>query len=181
MNMKHLLLAMGSILCLIATFAQAEEVLINKQMKTAMNKFNKQFVAWKTIDYSPTIQKNSIEEHRSPYILNLNINDDNKSDLILDGHDNNNNLLICLLSTSKGYNVILIRQIGLINPKKVESINDGVKEIGLNYYLWSNQKRTGFTLAYPQQSDIDDNLLSDGAIIDYIFKSGEFHESYQTL
>ena len=43
------------------------------------------------------------------------------------------------------------------------------------------KKRTGFTLAFPQQSDSKGNLLKDGAMIDYIFKNGTFHETYQTL
>jgi len=178
---KCILLSMASILCLSATFAQAEEVVVNNQMKTALKKFNNKFVIWETIDYSPTIQKYAIEEHRTPYALNLDVNGDKNSDLVLDGHDDKNNLLICLLSTSKGYDVILLRQNEMNNPKELESMNDGVKEMGFNYYLWPNKPRTGFTLAYPQQSDINGNLLDDGAVIEYIFKDGEFQESYQTL
>jgi hypothetical protein len=178
---KCILLTMASILCLSAIHAQAEEVVVNKQMKDALAKFNSNFVIWTSIDYSPTMQKYAIEERRVPYALNLDVNGDNKSELILDGHDDKYSLLICLLSNSKGYDVIVLRQNEMNDPKEIESMNDGVKEIGLNYYLWPNKTRTGFTLAYPQQSDINGNLLVDGDVTEYTFKDGEFHESYQTL
>jgi hypothetical protein len=38
-----------------------------------------------------------------------------------------------------------------------------------------------FTKAYPQQSDVNGNLLKDGAMIDYVYEDGKFKESYQTL
>ncbi len=200
----------------IAIVTHAEEVVINKKMEAALKKFNPQFVVWEAKDYSATIQKDSVENNRHPYSIVLDANEDKKDDLVLDGHDNKNNLLICLLPTPKGYDVIvipipteklplserkdsisvfrtvdtygrlfygigIIRRIDLLNPKEIEVFNDGVKEMGLNYYLWPNKKGTGFTLAYPQQSDSEGNLLNDGAMIDYIFKDGRFHESCQTL
>ncbi len=178
---KRMVFTISLIFFSIAIVTHAEEVVINKKMEAALKKFNPQFVVWEAKDYSATIQKDSVENNRHPYSIVLDANEDKKDDLVLDGHDNKNNLLICLLPTPKGYDVIVIRRIDLLNPKELEVFNDGVKEMGLNYYLWPNKKGTGFTLAYPQQSDSEGNLLNDGAMIDYIFKDGRFHESCQTL
>ncbi|MBI5578468.1 MAG: hypothetical protein HY895_04875 [Deltaproteobacteria bacterium] len=178
---RCLFLTAVSIFFSIAFTTHAEEAVINKKMVAALKKYNPRFVAWKTGDYTPTIQKDSIEKKRYPYALILDVNGDKKNDLILDGHDDKNSLLICLISTPKGYGVIVLRQIDLLNPEKLENMNDGNKETGLNYYLWPNKEGTGFTLAYPQQTDTKGNLLNDGAMIDYLFKDGEFQESYQTL
>ncbi len=165
----------------MALITHAEEKVISKKMADALKKFNPQFVAWKTQDYSHTIQKDAAEQKRHPYAINLDFNSDAKNDLIIDGHDDQQNILLCLLSNSKGYDVIVIRESDLINPKEIESWNDGKKEMGLNYYLWAYNKGKGFTLAYPQQSDSKSNLLNDGVMIDYNFKDGKFDETHQTL
>jgi hypothetical protein len=176
---KWLPLTLGFFLFSVFTFA--EEGIIDKKMKAALRESNPQFATWGTQDYSPTVQRDALERNRPPYALILDVNEDKKNDVVLDGHDKENNLLICLLSSTKGYEVIIIRRTALLNPKELENLNDGVKEMGLNYFLWPIKKGTGFTLAYPQQSDSDGHLLNDVAMIDYIFKDGEFHESYQTL
>ncbi len=170
-----------SICCVMASTTFAKELIINKKMSTTLKKFNPQFVAWETQDYTPTVQKDAVGKKRHPYALNLDVNGDKKSDLILNGHDDQHNILLCLLSNPKGYDVVVIREHDLMEPKEIENWNDGEKEIGLNYYLWPHKKGTGFTLAYPQQIDSEGNLLKDGAMIDYIFKDGKFHEIYQIL
>jgi hypothetical protein len=180
-NRKLLFLVFGVLICVFTIDTYMEELVLNKMMKTALKKFNPQFDVWETSDYSLTIQKAAVENNRNPYYLLVDVNEDQKDDLILDGHDNKNNLLICLLSTPKGYDVVVIRKIYLAIPKELDVYNDGIKEMGLNYFLWPNHIRTGFTLAYPQHSDSEGNLLVDGAMIDYVFKDGKFHESYQTL
>lgn len=176
---KTILTTFGSIFCLMAGFTQAGEVVINKEMEAALRQFNPRFVVWETSDYAATIQKGALRDNREPYALILDVNGDRTSDLVLDGHDDKNSLLICLLSTPKGYDVVVIRQIDLRHPKEIVNFNDGVKEMGLNYYLWPNKQGTGFTLAYPQQSDSEGKLLKDGAIYDYTFENGKFHENYQ--
>ena len=150
-------------------------------MAAALKKFNPQFVSWKSQDYSPTIQKNATKNKRRPHALELDVNAAGKIDLILDGHDDKKSILLCLVSKSEGYDVVVIRERDLLNPNELENWKDGDKEIGLNYYLWPHKKGTGFTVAYPQQSDSEGNLLQDGVMIDYVFKDGEFQENYQIL
>ena len=158
-----------------------EEFVINRNMSAALSKFNPKFVSWKTSDYTVKIQNDATENKRHPYALELNLNDDNKNDIILDGHDDQQSIILCLLSNPSGYVVVVIKESKLWIPGELENWNDGKKEIGLNYYLWPYKNGKGFTLAYPQQTDPNGNLLNDGAIVDYTFKNGKFNESYQTL
>lgn len=178
---KSSFLILVTICCAMISFLHAEEGVINRQMAAILKNCYPKFMVWRTQDYTSTVQQDAVRKRRLPYALELDVNGDRKIDLILDGHDDQQNVLLCLLSKSYGYNGVVIRTGNLVDPKKLENSNDGKKEIGLNYYLWPNKKRTGFTLAFPQQSDSEGNLLKDGAMIDYIFKNGAFHESYQTL
>lgn len=178
---KFLLFTSAFLFCSIVSFAHAEEKLMNDKMSLALKKFNPRFETWKPTDYSPVVQKDAIENKRLPYALILDINKDKKSDIILDGHDDKNTLIIGILSNSKGYNVIVIRQGDLLVPQKLEHWSEGKKEYGLNYYLWPNTEGTGFTLAYPQVVDINGELSGDGAMVEYIFKDGKFEEHVETL
>ena len=165
----------------IVSFACAEKALLNDKMSLALKTFNPRFEAWKPDDYLPAIQQSAIEKKHLPYALILDVNKDKKNDIVLDGHDDKNNLLICLLSNPKGYSVITIDKNDLTNPQTLEHWNDGKKEFGLNYYLWPNNDGTGFTLAYPQEVDAEGGLSEDGAMVELNFKDGKFHETVETL
>ena len=165
----------------LSSLTHAEDKVVNNQMEAALKTFNPKFVPWKTSDYTTTVQRDAVEHKRRAYALGLDLNGDQEEDLILDGHDDQHNILVCLLSSPNGYDVVVIREMDLPDPKKLENRNDGRNEIGLNYYLWPHKNGKGFTLAYPQQSDSEGRLLRDGAMIDYTFVNGQFHESYQTL
>ena len=97
---KVSLLILASICCAMACILHAEEVAINKEMAAALKKFNPQFVSWENRDYSPTIQKHATKNARLPYGLELDVNADGKIDLILDGHDDKQSILLSLLSKS---------------------------------------------------------------------------------
>ena len=165
----------------IVSFACSEKTLLNDEMSLALKTFNPRFEAWKPDDYLPAIQQSASEKKRLPYALILDVNKDKKNDIILDGHDDKNNLLLCLLSNSKGYSVITIDKKDLLNPKTLEHWNDRKKEFGLNYYLWPKDDGTGFTLAYPQEVDAEGELSEDGAMVELNFKDGKFHETVEVL
>jgi hypothetical protein len=181
MNRKRLLLIFVTSLCAIANASFAEDIVINNEMQAALKKFNPAFAAWNTHDYSLKIQADARENKRQPYAVNLDFNKDGEGDLVLDGHDGKKDILLCLLSKSGGYDVVVLREKDLSDPEKIVNVNDGKKDIGLNYFLWPNDGGTGFTLAIPQQSDPEGKLISDGMMIDYIYKDGTFQESEQVL
>jgi hypothetical protein len=168
-------------LCFPALAVKAEGLKLNKELVSVLNDFNPSFKIWESKDYSKTIQKNAEEKKTHPYYLSFDVNSDGKPDLVLDGRDGENNILLCLVSGPKGYKVEVLRISELVEPAKLEAWNDGIKEEGLNYYMWPASDGRGFTLGYPQQSNDNINILIDGEMIDYIFKDGEFSEFYQTL
>ena len=147
---------------------------LGDEITDALEAFNPQFKARTPQDYSPTIQADAGKNDRQPCMLRIDVNRDGVADVILDGHDDRHNLLLGLLSSPDGFDVVVIRESNLVVPGDVESWNDGVKESGLNYYLWPHPSGTGFTLAYPQQSDSEGALLKDGFVIDYTFSDGAF-------
>jgi hypothetical protein len=58
---------------------------------------------------------------------------------------------------------------------------EGKKEYGLVYYLWTLEHRKGtkernqvFMVAYPQQTTIDGELVTEGYIIEYGYSNGKF-------
>lgn len=154
---------------------------LDERMTAALEAFNPRFQIRTTEDYSPKIRKDAVNNERRPFMLRLDANRDGADDLILDGHDDRQNILLCLLSGTTGYEVLVVREGRLLVPGEVESWNDGVKETGLNYFLWSHRAGGGFTLAYPQQSDPAGKLLRDGFMIDYAFEDGAFTEKSQVL
>ena len=178
---KSLLFTSVSIFFLIVTFACTEQKLLNDQMSLALKKFNPRFEAWKPADYAPAIQKSAIEDKRLPYALILDLNKDKKNDLILDGHDDKNNLLIGILSNPEGYSVIVIFETELVSPKELVHWDSGKKQFGLNYYLWPNAEGPGFTLGYPQEEDAKGELAGDAGMGEYIFKNGKFDLTVEAL
>jgi hypothetical protein len=154
---------------------------INEVMLSALKQFNHRFVTWSAQDFTPTIQRDAVNNIRQPYSLSVDFNRDGKGDLILDGHDDTSGLLLCVLSKGQGYDVVVVRRTELFKPGELKNINDGRKEVGLNYYLWPIKDNGGFTVAYPQQSGLDGKLLNDGAVIDFKFKDGKFVENKRTL
>ena len=95
---KFLFLVLGVLICLFTINTYAEELVLNKMMKTALKKFNPNFVVWETSDYSLSIQKDAVENNREPYSLLLDVNKDQKDDLIPFGVDNKHIRRLFLLS-----------------------------------------------------------------------------------
>lgn len=174
----------------IIKYIHGEYILnLPSKMESALTKFNPSFIHWKTKDYTSKILSDIKKEdipYRAPFALIVDVNKDGKPDVILDGHDNNKAMLICILSGQTEYNVLLIDEYPKSPPNEIANYNDGKREYGLNYYLWINEQNKDndtaiFTKAIPQQSDAKGNLLNDGAMIDYFFRDGDFIKEKQIL
>lgn len=181
MNKYFLTFSLLTFLYLSSLAVKAEELILTDEMVDTLNDYNVSFKVWESKDYSHTIQNSAKAKNRQPFYLSLDVNEDSKPDLILDGRDDKHNILVCLISGPKAYKVEVLRVSELVEPAKHEVWNDGAKEKGLNYYLWPSNDGSGFTLAYPQQSDANGDLLIDGEMVEYIFSQGVFSESYQII
>lgn len=161
----------------------AEKLVMPMAMQTALTKWNPKFKHWETRDYSKKIRDGLAEtkETRAAFALILDVNGDKITDLILDGRDDSRSFLIGVISMQSGYSVQIIREYSLVDPRELENWNDGVKDMGLNYFLTPAGNKTIFTIAYPQQSDAEGKLLNDGSLSEYSFENGKFHENYEPL
>ncbi|MGE5812195.1 MAG: hypothetical protein ACM339_11875 [Ignavibacteria bacterium] len=163
-----------------------------ENMRFALKNFNPDFEQWKTEDYTSAVLKDVKDDgnpNRTPFALIVDANQDNIPDVIIDGHDKKNSLLICLISDREGFKVISIEKNSFCIPSEIINFNDGKKETGLNYFLWPAEQETLsdssgffiFTLGFPQQTNGDGELLNDGGIIDYYFENGSFRAEREIL
>jgi hypothetical protein len=154
-------------------------------MKSALSKFNPDFEEWKTKDYTSAVLEDVKKDgnpKRAPFAIIIDANRDDIPDIVIDGHDKNNSLLICILSDKENFEVLVIEKNAFCIPSEIESFFDGKKQTGLNYFLWPSELdgisdssvSYIFTLGFPQQTNADAALLNDGGIIDYYFENGSF-------
>jgi hypothetical protein len=159
-------------------------IFLPEKMKEAVNKFNPNFKVWRVEDYAPAIANNIQYKDQlliAPFALIVDANKDGVLDVILDGHDNQKAIMICVVSSKGSYRVVSIveRESELVEPKTIKHVFDGKEELGLGYYLAEGHGKIVFQVINPQQSDAKGELLSDGGIFEYSYKNGKFVESVQ--
>jgi len=159
------------------------ELIESEAITAALQTAYPDFVAWKTTDYSPSLVQGLLQDgaHSAPFAFVMDINQDNIKDLVIDGVIGNKTALLAVLSSpEEGYRVVSIAPPQkMTDPQKINSMVDGEVEQGLSYLLWpnSNPHRATdliFTLAFPQETNEQGELLSDGGVMDYHFKDGRF-------
>lgn len=157
------------------------ELKLPAALNKALASFNPRFQPWVATDYAPEVRHGGHQErlkNRAPFALVTDVNGDGNDDLIVDGHDQQQSLLLGVVSQGSGYGVSIIRAAEIVDPQSLESQFSGKKERGFAYYLWLPENRSPaspiFTLAWPQQSNASGELLNDGGTVDYYFKAGHF-------
>lgn len=150
-------------------------------MRKALDGYAPGFATWKTGDYTPAVRKDAADRKAVPWALELDVNKDGKTDLLLDGHDRARSLRLCLVSKGAAYVVVPVDSVELAVPSTLVSYDEGKKAVGLSYFLWPMEDRRGFTLGIPQTSDAKGELLSDGSSTQYRYVKGRFEASSQVL
>jgi len=159
-------------------------------MEAAVERFKPLFRAWESGDYTATVRnivRCAANPRQAPFALIIDANKDGISDVILDGHDDRNSLLICLLSQARGYEVVVLSRRDLGVPRDMVNFHDGKKEYGLDYYLadsivwcsnggFDNDRTFVFQIVFPQQSGAKGELPNNGGSISYYFMNGTFRE-----
>jgi hypothetical protein len=157
-------------------------------MQSALQRFNPGFKTWKTADYAISVREDFADEpphSRAPFALILDANKDGKPDVILDGHDDRNSLLLCLLSHELDYIVEILDSTDLRVPGQTVDYKNGVKDTGLCYIFsstcrWTSAKNFDpnnsfvFQIVIPQRTDSAGKLINDGGSISYYFEKGKF-------
>lgn len=160
-------------------------LLLTTEMESALDAYNPEFKAWTTSDYTKSILEGLKfeSETSAPFAFVVDINGDNKRDVIIDGFNGKSPEIIVILSDGEDYKVTQVASLHTYSdPKLIKSFNDGVVEQGLNYLLWPNknpdtQNVILFSVITPQETDIKGELLSDGSIVEFRFFEGEFISS----
>ena len=161
---------------------------LSGEMESALQRFKPGFKTWESADYSINAHKllrvDSLQL-RTPFALIIDANKDGKPDVILDGHDDSNCLLLCLLSNKEGYIVDVLHTSDLVVPSEIVSFEEGVKDSGLCYVFsstceWTTEehfdphKTFVFQIVYPQRADSAGHLAYDGGSVSYYFENGKF-------
>ena len=159
-------------------------IVLPPKMKKAIENFNPDFEMWKIEDYTPKVVNDDHQKdnpRKLPFALIVDANKDNIHDVILDGHDKKKALLIGVISENDEYRILLIDKRTLYNPRTIQNMFEGKKESGLVYYLWTlehrkeaKEKNEVFMVAYPQQTTVDGELVTEGYILEYRYSNGKF-------
>lgn len=162
------------------------KLILTEEMDNLLKSYNPQFKAWKTTDYTESIVESlkADGENSAPFAFIMDINKDDKNDVVIDGFNGEQPEIIAIMSNKDNYQV---KHIGSLqvhsDPKALETLNDGVVEHGLNYLLWPNKNTDTpdaniFSVITPQETNIKGELLSDGGLIDFRFEEGELVPYY---
>jgi hypothetical protein len=160
-------------------------IVLPPKMKKAIEAFNPDFKMWKTEDYTPKVVNDDPQKDnpkKLPFALIVDANKDNIPDVILDGHDKGNYLLIGVISQKNEYRVLLIDKKTLyFHPRTMENTFEGKNEYGLPYYLWTikdtketRENNAVFLVAYPQQTTADGTVIGEGGLIKFRYSNGKF-------
>ena len=161
-------------------------IVLPAKMKKAIESFNPDFEMWNTEDYTPKVVNDDPQKDnpkKLPFALIVDANKDNIPDVILDGHDEGNYLLIGVISEKDEYRVLLIDKKTLyFYPRKMENTFEGKDEYGLPYYLFTlegtkaaKENNAVFMIIYPQQTTTDGASINEVYFIEYRYSNGEFH------
>ena len=160
-------------------------IVLPPKMKKAIENFNPDFEMWKIEDYTPKVVNDDPQKDnpkKLPFALIVDANKDNIPDVILDGHDKGNYLLIGVISQKGEYRVLLIDKKTLyFHPRTMENTFEGKNEYGLLYYLWTikdtkeaRENNAVFLVAYPQQTTADGTVIGEGGLIEFSYSNGKF-------
>jgi len=109
---------------------------LGKEQRMAIRGYNPDFQIRRQADYLPSLLKQYPFSNRQlPFAVIGDFNGDGRNDVVLQGHDKTNELLIAVLSSSSGPSVMEIMKSALVDPK-TESYGMGDhNEYGLWVYL----------------------------------------------
>src|SRR5262245_48355189 len=160
-------------------------LVIPNEMQAAIDRIAPGFEPWRLADYLPRLLTGS-NPNEVPFAVILDINNDQVSDLVVDGCGRTNCLVLAILSNQSGYTAKVVRSEARFDPRTIQDCEGGRVARGLHRFLQPNLQRSAeapwvFTLYYAQVVNCQGQLLNDGAIVNYELINGEFVEHASPL
>lgn len=156
---------------------------IPEGMLAAIKKDFPDFRPFEEKDFNPTVRAGErFGGVEAPQALILDINSDKTFDLVVAGTDPEKLRVLAVLSTGAGYTASEIYGRPAEDPARVESLYAGKKEYGIDFGLWLDRNAPGFgglfTIAFPPQTDENNELLADTVmmfgLVDGRLEQGDF-------
>lgn len=154
--------------------------MLPEKMHEALDRYDANFEVWDIEDYLPTVAewyKFTTKQALSKVVGDFNW--DRKQDVVLQGHNDQHDLLICILSEGDGYRILEIKK-ELLSDPKTERYDD---DYGLWTYLAYIPKQTIKSPYEPAELRLEGDAFEwvyfGKAAVLYYYKDGQFH-TYQT-
>ncbi|HEY3377322.1 MAG TPA: hypothetical protein VGL77_07480 [Armatimonadota bacterium] len=143
------LLALSSLLGVLASPALAQTrpairlapdgthvLALPRAMMRALRGYDAHMVPWREQEYLPAVRtRYHFSTRQAPFAVIGDMNADGRLDVVLDGHNRQRNLSLCLLSRRRGYRVLLLSSSSLTDPKTEGYSMGDHTEYGLWDYL----------------------------------------------
>lgn len=126
-------------------------VFLPEAMNRTLHDYDPAFGIWKEGDFYPSVVRDyRFSEQQAPSAVIGDFNADGILDIVLDGHNKNSDLRICILSNGKSFGVVEISRSSLTDPKKEiirGPFSGDVLGSSLSYYLefepWGGKNTRG--------------------------------------
>ena len=169
----------------------AGKLVLPAAAKTALLSKWPGFVVWESSDYSKRSQQaaKDVKGVVGVSALIIDVNRDGRADVILDGHDAKESLLVGLVSDKERWTAKLIAKEELEDPKTVLDWDSGERDVGLSHWFvvsdapdqGTPEQNVFFSIAFPQRTDAKGELANHGAVVDVSFRKGEFYTDGRSL
>jgi len=154
-------------------------------MRNALHRFDCHFTIRRQRDYLPAIVKGyRFTSKQAPFAVIGDFNGDGSTDVIVQGHNRQADLTLCIMRHNRGYRVVRVQTGTLTDPKKEwYDVGTNEREYGMWIYLTVVSEHTIKSEFEPRllrlTTDAIELVYWEKASVIYYYRRGSFHQ-YQT-
>jgi hypothetical protein len=153
--------------------------------KEAIRAYNPDFQIRKEADYiSAAVKDYPFSDHQTPFAIIGDFNGDGKKDVVLQGHDKTNDLLVAVLSSNQDPQIIEIRRSDLTDPAS-NWIVVGRDDTEYGLWIYLTFVPNGNVYSYSSLEERTLQVSNDAFELDYYEKAAEVYylkgDKFQTF